>query len=436
MILALVCGAQFMMILDLVVVNVALPAMQRDLNLGSSNLQWIVITYGLTFGGFLLLGGRAADLLGRRNVLVAGLSIFTVGSLGAGVAGSLLPLLAARAMQGLGAAMVAPAALSILTGTFAEGSARNRALGIFGGVAGAGACLGSVVGGILVDGPGWRWIFLINVPIGIVLAALVFHFVPKGKRAHRGSVDVLGAITVTTGLLGIVYAINRSVDYGWTSPTTLGVLAGGAVMLGLFVIVEQRATAPIVLLSMFRLRTLTTANIVAVLVMGSFFGMAYLGTLFVQQVLGYSPLRAGAAVVITAVASVVASMAIAPRVVGRIGAARALVVGQGIAGVNDTVSGLAGGMISTAQEVGSALGLAIIATAALSVTGASALTSGRRNAVQALAQTAGFHRGALVAAGFSVAAALIAGLLLRPAERTAASAVPSEPDAEPLAPAA
>src|ERR1035441_5925049 len=191
MILALVCGAQFMMILDLVVVNVALPAMQRDLNLGSSNLQWIVITYGLTFGGFLLLGGRAADLLGRRNVLVAGLSIFTVGSLGAGVAGSLLPLLAARAMQGLGAAMVAPAGLSILPG-------------------------------ILVDGPGRRWIFLINVPIGIVLAALVFHFVPKGKRAHRGSVDVLGAITVTTGLLGIVYAINRSVDYGWTSPTTLG----------------------------------------------------------------------------------------------------------------------------------------------------------------------------------------------------------------------
>ena len=179
MILALVCGAQFMMILDLVVVNVALPAMQRDLNLGSSNLQWIVITYGLTFGGFLLLGGRAADLLGRRNVLVAGLSIFTVGSLGAGVAGSLLPLLAARAMQGLGAAMVAPAALSILTGTFAEGSARNRALGIFGGVAGAGACLGSVVGGILVDGPGWRWIFLINVPIGIVLAALEFISFPR-----------------------------------------------------------------------------------------------------------------------------------------------------------------------------------------------------------------------------------------------------------------
>jgi MFS family permease len=231
---------------------------------------------------------------------------------------------------------------------------------------------------------------------------------------------------------------------------------------------------------MFRLRSLTTANIVAVLVMGSFFGMAYLGTLFIQQVLGYSPLRAGAAVLITAVASIVASTTMASRVVGRIGAAHTLVVGQGIAaagllylarvpvhagywtdlapaflaagigiglcgvavqiaaftGINDEVSGLAGGMISTAQEVGSALGLAIIATAALSVTGASELTGGRRSAVQALAQTAGFHRGALVAAGFSVAAALIALLLLRPAERTAASPVPSESDAEPLARAA
>ena len=404
-----------MMILDLVVVNVALPTMQRVIHLGSSDLQWIVITYGLTFGGFLLLGGRAADLLGRRNVLVAGLMIFTAGSLGAGVAGSLVPLLAARAMQGLGAAMVVPAALSILAGTFAEGSARNKALGIFGGVAGAGACLGSVVGGIVVEELGWRWIFLINVPIAIALAGLVFHCVPSGERTHRGSADVLGAVTVTTGLLGIVFAINRSVDYGWASLSTLGVLAGGAAMLGLFVIVEQRVTVPIVPLSIFRLRTLTAASIVAVLAIGSFFGMAYLGTLFIQEVLGYSPLRAGAAGLITAVASVVASIAIAPRVIGRIGAARTLIVGQGFAaaglvyfarvplhadywtdlfpaylalgigiglsgvavqiaaftGVNNRVSGLAGGMISTAQEVGSALGLAIIATAAFSVSGAS-----------------------------------------------------------------
>lgn len=255
--LALVCAAQFMLILDLVVVNVALPTMQKDLLLSPSDLQWVVITYGLTFGGFLLLGGRAADLLGRRNMLVAGLTMFTVGSLAAGLAGSLIPLLVARAVQGLGAAMAAPAALSILTGTFAEGPARNKALGIFGGIAGSAACLGLVVSGVLVGGPGWRWIFLINVPIGIALAGFVLTCVPKGERAHRGSADVLGAVTVTTGMLGIIYAINNSVGYGWASPTTLGVLAGGAAMLGLFVIVEQRVTAPLIPLSMFRLKTLT-----------------------------------------------------------------------------------------------------------------------------------------------------------------------------------
>jgi MFS family permease len=218
--------------------------MQKDLRLSPPDLQWVVIIYGLTFGGFLLLGGRAADLLGRRSVLVAGLTMFTAGSLAAGLAGSLIPLLVARAVQGLGAAMAAPAALSILTGTFAEGPARNKALGIFGGVAGSAACLGLVVSGAIVGGPGWRWIFLINVPIGIALAGCVLTCVPKGERAHRGSADVLGAVTVTTGMLGIVYAINKSAGYGWTSPTTLGVLAGGAAMLGLFVIVEQRVTAP------------------------------------------------------------------------------------------------------------------------------------------------------------------------------------------------
>jgi EmrB/QacA subfamily drug resistance transporter len=475
-ILALASAAQFMVVLDLVVVNVALPTMQRDLRLSSSDLQWVVISYGLTFGGFLLLGGRAADLLGRRNVLVAGLTMFTAGSLAAGLAGSLAPLLAARAVQGLGAALAAPAALSVLTGTFAEGPARNKALGIFGGVAGSAACLGLVVSGILVGGPGWRWIFLINVPIGIALAAFVLTCVPEGERAHRGSADVLGAVTVTTGVLGIVYAVNKSADYGWTSPATLGALAGGAAMLGLFVIVEQRVTAPLIPLSMFRLKTLTTASIVAGLVMGSFFGTAFQITLFLQQVQGYSPLRTGAAIVITAVSSIIVASAIAARVVGRLGAARTLVIGQAIAvggllylsrtparagywsdlfpaflasgisiglsgvavqvaaftGVKDKVSGLAGGMVSTAQEVGAALGLAIIATAALARSGQVIHAAGSQTAVRtALAQTAGFHRGALVAAGFSVAAALAAGLLLRRTEQAAASARLPEPAPEP-----
>jgi EmrB/QacA subfamily drug resistance transporter len=456
-ILALMCATQFMLILDLVVVNVALPTMQKDLHLSPPDLQWVVITYGLTFAGFLLLGGRAADLLGRRNMLVAGLTMFTAGSLGAGLAGSLVPLVAARAVQGLGAATAAPAALSILTGTFAEGPARNKALGIFGGVAGSGACLGLVAGGVLVGGPGWRWIFLINVPIGIALAGFVLNGVPKGERAHRGSADVLGAVTVTTGLLGIVYAINKSVNYGWTSPTTLGALASGAAMLGLFVIIEQRVAAPLIPLSMFRLKTLMTANVVAALVMGSFFGMAFQSTLFLQQVLGYSPLRTGVAGVVTAISSVLVASSIAARVTGRIGAARTLVIGQGIAvsgllylsrapvhagywsdlfpaflasgigiglsgvavqvaaftGVKNKVSGLAGGMVSTAQEVGAALGLAIIATAALARSAELTRAAGSQTAVRAVAQTAGFQRGALVAAGFSIAAALAAGLLLR-----------------------
>jgi EmrB/QacA subfamily drug resistance transporter len=477
-ILALTCAAQFMLILDLVVVNVALPTMQKDLRLGPSDLQWIVITYGLAVGGFLLLGGRAADLLGRRRMLVVGLTMLTVGSLAAGLAGSLFPLLAARAVQGLGAAMAAPAALSILTDTFAEGPARNKALGTFGGVAGSAACLGLVVSGVLVGGPGWRWIFLINVPIGIALAGFVLTYVPKGERAGRGSADVLGAVTVTTGMLGIVYAINKSAAYGWISPITLGVLAGGAAMLGLFVIVEQRATAPLIPLSMFRLKTLTTANIVAGLAMGSFFGIGFQITLFLQQVLGYSPLRTGAAGVITAVSSIIVASAIAARVLGRIGAAWTLVIGQGIAGagllylsrasvhagywrdlfpaflasgigiglsgvafqvaaftgVKDKVSGLAGGMVSTAQEVGAALGLAIIATAALARSGEVTHAGGNQMAVRALAQTAGFQRGALVAAGFSITAALVAGLLLRRAERAAAPG--QEPVPEPALSAA
>jgi MFS family permease len=450
--------------------------MQKDLRLGPSDLQWIVITYGLAVGGFLLLGGRAADLLGRRRMLVVGLTMLTVGSLAAGLAGSLFPLLAARAVQGLGAAMAAPAALSILTDTFAEGPARNKALGTFGGVAGSAACLGLVVSGVLVGGPGWRWIFLINVPIGIALAGFVLTYVPKGERAGRGSADVLGAVTVTAGVLGVVYAVNKSAGYGWTSPATLGVLVGAAAMLGLFVIVERRVTAPLIPLAMFRLKILTTASIVAGLVMGSFFGMAFQITLFLQQVLGYSPLRTGAAGVITAVSSIIVAGLIAARVVGRIGAARTLVIGQAIAvggllylsrtpvhaaywsdlfpaflasgigiglsgvavqvaaftGVKDKVSGLAGGMVSTAQEVGAALGLAIIATAALARSGQVMHGAGSATAVRAaLAQTAGFHRGALVAAGFSVAAALAAGLLLRRAEQAAAPARVPEPAPEP-----
>ena len=240
-VLALVSGAQFMVILDLAIVNVAIPSIQADLGLDPSDLQWIAIAYGLVLGGFLLLGGRAADLLGRRLVLVAGMTLFAGASLAAGLANGFAQLVGSRAAQGLGAAMAAPAALSIVTSTFPEGAARNKALGIFGAVGGMAASIGVIAGGLLTDGPGWEWVFLINVPIGVALVGLILAFVPATRPAARTSADVAGAVAVTAGLLTIVYAINRSVDVGWSSPRTVGLLAGGVVLLAAFVAIESRA---------------------------------------------------------------------------------------------------------------------------------------------------------------------------------------------------
>jgi EmrB/QacA subfamily drug resistance transporter len=481
LILLLVCGAQFMLVLDLVVVNIALPSIQRDLALSQSDLQWVVIAYGLTFGGFLVLGGRIADLLGRRAVLVAGLSVFTLASLGAGLSGSLPLLLSSRILQGLGAAMAAPAALSILTSTFVAKAERNKALGIFGGVAGSAASIGLIVGGVLTGGPGWRWIFLINVPIGIALIILTLRFIPKVGTARWGSIDVLGAVTVTLGLLAIVFAINKGADYGWISPKTLAALFAGLAMLALFLVVERQASSPLIPLSMFRLRSLMTANVVAILVMGSFFGMAFQSTLFLQQVVGYSPLQTGIAGVVTAVLSIAVASMLTARVIARIGARWTLVIGQGVAavgltylsrapataaywtdlfpafvasgvgiglsgvaiqivafsGVQAKVSGLAGGMISTGQEFGAAIGLAIIATAAVvqSAT-ASGVGASTRSVARTRALTDGFHRGALVAAGLCIAAALFAGLFIRAAAGTTASPGLDEPMPAPKAKAA
>jgi EmrB/QacA subfamily drug resistance transporter len=460
-ILALVCAAQFMVILDFAVVNVALPSLQADLGVDQSDLQWVVITYGLTFGGFLLLGGRAADLLGRRRVLVAGLTLFTAASLGAGLSGGLGSLVAFRALQGLGAALAAPAALSILANTFAEGEERNKALGIFGAVGGSAAAFGVILSGALSSGPGWEWIFLINVPIGIVLVGCALAYVPESAPVERGSADVLGALSVTGGLMAVVYGINKSVEFGWTSATTVGFLAGGAVLLGLFVLAEARASAPILPLGMFRRRTLSTAIVVAALMWASFFATVFEASLFMQQVLRYSAIRTGVAYLAIALTSVVIAAGVAARVVGRFGPARTLVAGQLFAaagllllaqvpsdaaywpdlfpgfvalgigvgfsamaaqvaaftGVPESVSGLAGGMVETAREIGGALGTAVVATVAIA----------RADEVlgpPAVALTEGFQRGALVAAGFNVVAAIVAGVLLRRAERAAAVTEP------------
>jgi EmrB/QacA subfamily drug resistance transporter len=476
LILALVCGAQFMVILDLAVVNVAIPSIQTDLGLSQADLQWVVITYGLTLGGFLLLGGRAADLFGRRNILVAGLTLFAAASLAAGLAGSLGLLVVSRALQGVGAAMASPAALSILAGTFAEGAARTKALGIFAAASGSAGSIGVIASGLLTAGPGWEWIFLINVPIGVALIALVLAFVPQPPRPERGPADVLGAVSVTGGLIAIVYAINKSVDHGWTSSTTLGFLAVGVALLGLFILVEQRAPAPLVPLAMFRRATFTTANVVAALLFGSFFATIFQGTLFMQQALRYSAVDTGLAWLAATASSLVVAGAIAPRVVERFGAGTALVVGQLIvaagllhlsqapadasywadlfpgflafglglgfsvmavqvaafAGADDAVAGLVGGMVETAREVGGALGTAIVATVAIARAD-NVLAGG--GASRAVALTEGFQRASLVAAGLSLASALAAGLLLRRAERraSAAAAAPGPATGEPTA---
>ncbi len=432
-VLALVSGAQFMVILDLAIVNVAIPSIQADLGLDPSDLQWIAIAYGLVLGGFLLLGGRAADLLGRRLVLVAGMTLFAGASLAAGLANGFGQLVGSRATQGLGAAMAAPAALSIVTSTFPEGAARNKALGIFGAVGGMAASIGVIAGGLLTDGPGWEWVFLINVPIGVALVGLILAFVPATRPAARTAADVAGAVAVTAGLLTIVYAINRSVDVGWSSPRTVGLLAAGVVLLAAFVAIESRADSPLLPLAVFRRKTFTAANVVSLLLWGAFFAVIFQGTLFMQQVLGYSAVATGAAWLASTLSSLVIAAAVAPGFVSRFGASTSLVLGQTIlgigllhlsrapadaaywsdlfpgflafgvgmgfsmmavqsaafAGVDNTISGVAGGVIETSREVGGALGVAIVATIAVAQGG---------DAME------GFQRSIVVAAGIAFAA--------------------------------
>ena len=307
-ILALACAAQFMLILDLVVVNVALPTMQRDLRLSSSDLQWVVISYGLTFGGFLLLGGRAADLLGRRNVLVAGLTMLTAGSLAASLAGSLAPLLAARAAQGFGAAMAAPAALSVLTGTFAEGPARNKALGIFGGVAGSAACLGLVVSGLLVGGPGWRWIFLINVPVGIAALSLIRRLVPESRAEHARRLDPAG---MTLALAALVLPLVEGPQVGWPAWTWL--CLGLAVPLVAVFLLHQswlgrRGGDPLIELDLFRRRSLAVGLATQLGLWCSMASFFLVLALYLQLGRGLDALQAGSVFTILAAAFVATSL--------------------------------------------------------------------------------------------------------------------------------
>jgi EmrB/QacA subfamily drug resistance transporter len=411
-VLVLICFAQFMVILDATIVNVALPSIQRDLNLSEGNLQWIVNAYTLVFGGFLLLGGRMGDLLGRKRLFLIGLVIFTGASLFDGLANSEGVLIAARSLQGLGAALISPAALSIIAITFKEGSERAKALGVWAAIAIGGSAVGLVLGGVLTQYFSWPWIFFVNVPVGIVTFALSYRLIPESRDEHvERNYDIAGAVTVTGGLMALVYAIVDAQSAGWGSTKTIGFFALAAALLVAFVMIELRTKAPLVRLSIFRIRSLLTANIAMFLAMSGMFAMFFFNTLYIQRVLGFGPLKAGVAFLPFS-AGIMVSAGIASQFAPRLGvrpvAAAGFILstaglilltqlpvhgsyltnvlpsillsslGMGAVfmpltliattGLEDADQGLASGLFNTSQQIGGALGLAILSTLATSKT--------------------------------------------------------------------
>ena len=452
--LLLLAMTQFVVVIDASIVNVALPTIGRHLHFARADLSWVVNAYTLTFGGFLLLGGRLADLLGRRRMFMLGLVLFSAASFAGGIAQSEGWLIAARAVQGLGAAIVSPAALSIITTTFAEGAERNRALGIWGAVAGAGGAAGVLLGGILTSGLSWRWVLFVNVPIGLAAAGLAPRTLVESRSEDGANTfDLPGAVTVTAGLSLLVYAIVDTVNTGWGSTTTVLRLAGAAVLLIAFLAIERRQRHPLMPFSIFRLRTLRGADTVGLLIGMSLFSMFFFISLYLQNVLHYSPIRTGVSYLPLAV-GIILSAGAASQLVTRVGFKPPLIaglvliaggllwfsqvpgtggsyaadilgpsllaaVGLGFAFVPVTIAavtgtapheaGLASGLINTAQQIGGALGLAILATIANSRT-QSLLHTGVHNASVAL--TKGFDRAFLVGAGFALAGAILAAVLI------------------------
>jgi EmrB/QacA subfamily drug resistance transporter len=451
--LALLAMTQFVIVLDASIVNVALPSIGRALDFSQDDLSWVVNAYTLTFGGFLLLGGRLADLMGRRRVFIGGLILFSLASLAGGLAQSDIWLIAARAVQGLGAALISPAALSLITTMFAEGAERNRALGVWGAVAGSGGAAGVLLGGVLTQYAGWEWVLFVNVPIGILAAAIAPRLLPESRDdAERRVFDVAGATTVTAGLALLVYALVDANNAGWASTQTLGVGAISLLLLAAFVVIESRTSHPLMPFSIFRLRTLRGADVVGLLIGMSLFAMFFFLSLYMQQVLGYDALKTGFSYLPLAL-NIIISAGVASNLVTRIGFKPTLIVGLllvaaglvwfaqvspdggyvsdllfpsliiawglGLAFVPVTVAavtgtrpdeaGLASGLINTAQQVGGALGLAILAAVANGRT-SDVIASGERN--PAVALTEGFQDAFLVGAGFALLAAFLAAVMI------------------------
>src|SRR5437763_5213759 len=331
--LAVIVAAQFMVVLDIAIVNVALPSIKTDLHFTESSLQWVITAYSIFFGGVLLLGGRLADLLGRRRLFMIGLAIFTLFSLLDGLAWSEGSLILFRSLQGLGAALLSPAALSILTTTFREGRDRNLALGIWGAASGSGGAAGVLLGGALTSSLSWSWIFFINVPVGILVLS-VTPFLLNESRADLGHrrFDVTGAATITGGLMLLVYALTRATQHGWATAETIGLLIGSAALIGAFVLVEFRSKAPLLPMRIFRLRTLTASNITGLLMGGASFSQFFLLTLYMQQVLHYSALKTGVAYIALTLA-IISFSAVSQMLVTRIGIRWVLSAGLALSAV-------------------------------------------------------------------------------------------------------
>ena len=456
--LAVIVAAQFMVVLDVAIVNVALPSIKNDLHFTQESLQWVITAYSILFGGVLLLGGRMADLLGRRRLFMAGLALFTASSLLNGLAWSEGSLIAFRALQGLGGALLAPAALSILTTMFREGRERNLALGIWGAASGSGGAAGVLLGGVLTSSLSWSWIFFVNVPVGVVILA-VSPWLLRESRAeldHR-YFDTAGAASITSGLMLLVYAMTRATERGWGSATTIALLGASAALIVGFVVIELRSKAPLLPMRIFRLRSLAGSNVSGLLLASALFSQFFLLTLYMQEVLHYSALKTGVAYIALTL-TIIAFSAVAQGLVTRLGVRRVLPVGMaisagtlvlfarlpvhghyffdlfpaflvggiglalafvpmqigGLTGVQQSDAGVASGLINTSQQVGGAIGLAAATTIATTFTNHYVNAHPGTTALSGSALTHGFAITFYVLAGLAVLGAVLAAVLIEP----------------------
>ena len=453
--LAIVCAAFFMTVLDVSIVNVALPSIGKALDFSRDNLQWVITAYAITFGGFLLLGGRAADVLGRRRVFYVGVAVFTVASALCGFAWSEGVLIGARALQGLGAAIISPAALSIITTMFEEGPERNKALGIWGAIGGSGAAVGVLAGGVLTKYLGWEWIFFVNVPVGVLALALAPRFVRESRSDRDSTQDIAGAVTVTAGLALLVYAVSNAPVHGWTSSWTISRLAVSAILLVAFLVIESRAKDPLMPFRIFRVSTVAGANAAGLLLGAVVFSNFFILTLYVQNVLGWSALKTGITFVATAGTAILWA-GVAQALVTKIGPKQVMAIGfvamiagmlwytqipvhasywsdlfpgyllvgfalpftfipvsiAALAGVEGHEAGLASGLINTAQQIGGAIGVAV--TSSVSLTHFNRLVKTGDSVPSAF--TSGSQWAFWVTVGISIVGLITTLVLVRPDE--------------------